>query len=307
MKGRITFVPAEASPKTAVLTSLSAGVRMGDDIIEIKPSVGPFTLNVRALLRRFGKKGTSDPVEIVAARFLKLFQDHGIATSQIPRLIPQITLEKLRNTETLLPSLTPDVLELTSTLLGVRVTWLEGVDDRIYERKFCYKQPEVFFENFANLKLTANGFAVRALTTTKALDRRDGREQQLSLLLVEKAQDLDNEEICRYRVFGDLWNWSHPGSRIQLKAMARVIFQYHHKPVPLHHVTTTEIKKIIGGKLVPYAAMRGCLLTRPSLEDFSLCREESVVAQETEEFPAVLKYIQQHELEKMMIAAYQKT
>ena len=45
---------------------------MGDDIIEIKLGIGPFTLNVRALVRRLREKGKSDPVAVVAQRFLQL-------------------------------------------------------------------------------------------------------------------------------------------------------------------------------------------------------------------------------------------
>jgi hypothetical protein len=50
---------------------------MDDDIIEIKPTLGPFALNIRALGRRLGIQGKSDPVVLVAERFLRLFLDHG--------------------------------------------------------------------------------------------------------------------------------------------------------------------------------------------------------------------------------------
>lgn len=272
---------------------------MGDDIFEIKPGIGPFKLNVRALLRRLGEKGKNDPVAVVAQRFLQLFQDHGVAITQIPRLIPQLTLEKLRSTESLLPALTSDVLECAATIFGVKLSWLEGVDDRIYETLYCYKQPHVFFENFANLNLLEYGFAVRALSTTKALDGRNDRTQQLALVLVEKVQDLGSEEITRYRVYGDAWDWSHPPCRIQLKAMARLIFQVSHRPVPLHQVKQDLLQAIIDGKSVPHTALQGCLLTNPSLEDFALSRGESAKSKEANELPQVLDYIRNHELENV--------
>lgn len=269
---------------------------MGDDIFEIKPTVGPFTLNVRALMRRLGKKGQSDPVAVVAQRFLQLFLDHGIAITQIPRLIPQLSLENLRSTESLLPALSSNVLESAVTMFGVRLSWLDGVDDRIYETLYCYKQPHLFLEYFTTLNIPANGFAVRALAATKALDGRNDRTQQLALVLVEKVQDFGSEEITRYRVYGDAWDWSHPPCRIQLKAMVRLIFQTSHRPVPIHQVKPAILQAIIEGKCVPHAALQGCLLTSPSLEDFALSREESVQAKETDELPAVLDYICKHEL-----------
>ena len=269
---------------------------MDDDIIEIKPTLGPFTVNIRALVRRLGIQGKSDPVVLVAERFLRLFLEHGIPKAQIPRLIPQLTLEKLRTTESLLPALSTQVLESAATIFGGRLSWLEGADDRIYERLSCYKQPQIFFDLLTALNIPLNGFAVRALATTKALDCRNDRTQQLALVLVEKVQDFGSEEIVRYHVYGDAWDWSHPPCRIQLKAMVRLIFHTSHRPVPLHQVKPAILRAIIEGKCVPHAALHGCLLTSPSLEDFALSREESVQAKETDELPAVLDYICEHDL-----------
>jgi hypothetical protein len=271
-------------------------MQMGDDIIEIKPGIGPFKLNVVALVRRLREMGKNDPVAVVAQRFLDLFQKHGVAIPQIPRLIPQLTLDKLRSVDSLLPALTNDVLESAAMLFGVRRPWLEGVDDRIYETLTCYKQPHIFFEEYASLALPANGFAVRALSTLKALDRRNTRLQQLALVFVEKVQDLDCEEINRYRVFCEEWDWSYPPSRIQLKAMARLAFLNYRKPIPLYQVKPAILQQIINGECVPHSALQGCLLTNPSLEDFALSTKESVQAKEVDELPTVLDYINQQGL-----------
>jgi len=272
---------------------------MDDDIIEIKPGFGGVALNVRALVRQFGKKDKIDPLAVVAQRFLQLFQDHGVAISQIPRLIPQMTLDKLRSTGALLPWLTPDVLESTAALWGVRLSWLEGVDDRVYEPMFCYKQPDLFFENLATLKLPENGFAVRALSSTKKLNGRNDCWQPLALVLVEKVQDLGSDEINRYRVYGDGWDWSHLPCRLQLKAIARLFSETYRRPVPLHQVKPAELQSIIDGRCVPHSALQGCLLTNPSLEDFALSSRESVKHKEADELPAVLNYIRINELEKL--------
>lgn len=273
---------------------------MGDDgIVEFKWGVGPVKLNIVALLRRLCKKAKTDPVAVVAHRFLQLFQQHDIAIPQIPRLVPQIMLENLRSIDSLLSAITSDVLEHTANLFGVRRSWLEGVDDCIYEWRSCYKQPHSFFENLAILNLPSNGFAVRALSTTKALDGQDDRVQPLALVLAEKVQDLENEEVLRYRVYGDAWDWSHAPCRIQLKAIARLILLICGRPVPLHLVKPALLERIIEGKCIPHSALKGCLLTDPSLEDFALSHKESVKAKETDELPAVLDYICRHELETL--------
>lgn len=270
---------------------------MADDIIEFKPGIGPFKLNVNALGRRLFKRGQNDPVAVVVQRFLQLFLDHGIAISQIPRLVPQLSLEKLRSIDSLLPALTPDVLESVAVLFGIRVSWLENVDEDIYETLTCYKQPEVFFKDLTTITLPDNGFAVRALFITKTLNSRKDQAQPLALVLVDKIKDIGNEEIFRYRIYGDTWDWSHPPCRIQLKAMARIIFQFTQKPVPLHQVKPEELQAIIDGKCVPHSALQGCLLTNPSLEDFALSSQESAQSKEADELPEVIDYIRNHQLE----------
>lgn len=277
---------------------------MSDDIIEIKPGIGPFKLNVVALIRRLKGKGKNGQVDIVAERFLQIFQEHGVAIPQIPRLISQVTLEKLQNTESLLPALSNEVLERVVSLFGVRLSWLEGVDNLIYEPKTCYKQPHLFLETCAALNLPTNGFAVHALTTTKKLDGRNSKMQPLALVLVEKVQDFGNDEISRYHVYSDAWDWGHPSCRIQIKAMTRLMFQTSHRPIPLHQVKPEVLQAIIEGKCVPHAVMQRCLLTNPSLEDFALSSDESVQAKETVELPEVLDYIYRHKLDKVSQIGY---
>lgn len=274
---------------------------MGEEVIEIKPQIGPFTLNVRALWRYLRNNKDDHSVTVVAQRFLQLFLDHGITAPQIPRLIPQVTLEKLQTIESLLSALTPDVLNFTADFFGVRRSWLDGVDDQIYELRFCYKQPHVFFELFSSLTLPTDRFAVRALSTKETLNFTKSIRQPLALVLVEKIKELDGAELYRYYIYGDAWDWSHPPCRIQLKAMARLVSEVCRRPIPLHQINPTELQAIVRGKRVPHEFLQGCLLTNPSLEDFSLSKEESVKSRESNELPAVLEYISRYQLEDLAI------
>lgn len=286
--------------------SEASGLVSSDDIIEIKPGIGPFTLNIRALLRRLSEKKKHDPVSIVARRFLTLFGEHGITVSQIPRILPQLSLEQLRDTDSLLRALTTDILAQTASFFGVRLAWLEGVDDRLYEMLTCYKQPEVFFQECARLNLPDIGFAVRALCAKKELDWRDDRHQPIALILVDKLQDLGEQEITRYRVFADAWDWSHTPCRVQLKATARLVLQKYGRPLPLHQVKSELLQEIIEGRRIPRSSLKGCLLTNPSLEDFAMSGKESVQAKETAELPEVLRYVSGHGLEDLARKAFQR-
>ena len=273
-----------------------------EDIVEIKPSIGPFTFNVRAFWRRLiGKRGTDpeiDPVSIVAKRFIKIFEDHGVAVSQIPRLIPQVSLDKLQNPAALLPVLTPGVLEKTADLFKIRRTWLEGIGDQIYDCLWCYKDPERFFEELSTLKIERVNYPIVAFCCTQTLDKNDGRLQPIVIVFKEKLFDLDDEEIYRYRIFDDGWHWDYWKCRIQLKAMARIVDQVLGLRVPLYLVESEILFEIESGYHVPRVWLKG---NRPlhdiSLEDFALSPQESAVSKESEEIPVVLEYIQKHKLE----------
>jgi hypothetical protein len=67
--------------------------------------------------------------------------------------------------------------------------------------------------------------------------------------------------------------------------------------VPLYEVSSKILTEIRDGKRVPRAALQGCLLPDPCLEDFALSEGESAVAKETDELPDVLDYIREHRLD----------
>lgn len=236
----------------------------------------------------------------VAHRFIKAFHDHGVKATQIPRLVPQLTLADLKSEVALLGALTPDLLDHTAQLLGIRSQWLEGVDDEIYEYRHCYKQPELFFELLADIRRRANGahlqFPLRTLSVARHLDNEAGRQQLLVPVLLEKIAEFGDEEIYRYYIFNDGWDWSYVPTRIQLKAMVRMVFKILRAPSPLFVVSPADLHNVLERKKIPGDMLRGCLLTTPSLEDFTLSRVESGVAKEVEELPEVLRYIDAHRL-----------
>jgi hypothetical protein len=260
-------------------------------------------LNVRALIRRLTTRAKSDPVAAVAQRFLSLFQEHGVPVTQIPRLVPQLTLDRLRSTETLLPALTGDVLDYTANLFRVRCTWIEGASEALYDCPFCYKKPESFFEELAATRIKGIVYPIRALFSGKTLDMKDACEQPITLLLLEKAAELADEEVLRYRIFCDQWDWGYWKCRIQLKAMARLVDKELSLRIPLYRTDKRTIEEICSGRRVPPASVMRRPLQDLSLEDFALGADESKCSKESAELPLVLEYIKNNDLEKLAHAA----
>lgn len=270
---------------------------MAGDVIEVGLPIGPVTVSVNGLLRKLLGRKHRGPTEIVAERFLAVFGAHGVSATQIPRLLPEVGLDKLNSRDKLLAVLTNNVLEATARLFGIEREWLDGVSDRLYPSRMCYKRPRRLFEDLAFLKRDDAGFPVHALCCTKELNAADGRQQPVVLLLTEQIAELGDEEILRFRVYADFWDWSYAPARIQLKAMARLVYLNLKVPVPLYRVQARVLNRVRDGKVVPRSWLIGGPLVNLSLEDFALGPVESAQAKECEELPAVMQYIRAKKLE----------
>lgn len=212
-------------------------------------------LNVKALLKGVSGKSEANELSGVTRRFLQVFRDHGVGIAQIPRLIPDVALDALESERALLAALTPKVLEQTAHLFGIRLEWLENVDDDIYEYRSCYKEPQLFFEHLASLLSRAKpsrlDTPLRVLTVSKKLNCHDDRYQLLVPILVEPIAELGDESVYRYHAYTDGWDWGYAPSRIQLKAMARMVFKALHMPVPLFQVSAAELQAFLIGECSP--------------------------------------------------------
>lgn len=104
-------------------------------------------------------------------------------------------------------ALTPEILDQTASLLGIRSEWLEGVDDEIYVYRHCYKAPELLLELLATLRNHADfdltRFPLRVLVSSRRLDCKADREQLLVPVVLEKVADLGDETVYRYYIFND--------------------------------------------------------------------------------------------------------
>jgi len=251
-------------------------------------------LKLNGLLEHLTRRKIFGQPNIVCQRFLEVFRTHGIATSQIPRLIPKLKLADLQSVEKLIDVLEPELIDQVAKIFGVRVPWLEGVDDRIYDYLASCKEPNVILEHINTV--LANGTSkwdqpIRILTTRKKLDRNSSEVQDLAPVVVEKIAELGEEPVFRYHVYLDGFPWDHPPARIELKALARIIYTKLGITAPLYEVSEPEMDALLEGRTIPGFLRNVCHHSTPSLEDYALAKTESVIAKEVEELEDVLRYI----------------
>lgn len=182
----------------------------------------------------------------------------------------------------------------------MRVHWLEGIDEEIYDYLGWYKHPLELLEHLKSLlndAETRHVYPIRVFCTTKYLDFRSEEVQPLAFVLLEKIAAFGDDDIFRYYVYRDGGRWDYSPFRIESKAIARIVFRRLGIPVSLFEISEREMNELLDGRLIPANWFRGCLLSSPSLEDYALSDNESRVAKETEELADVLQYIDEHGLQ----------
>lgn len=244
----------------------------------------------------FKSKQKPLPVSIVTDRFRQLFLDHGISSTQIPRVFSEVSLEDLQSNEALIKILTPNLIEKVANFFDVKSEWIEGVEDTISNPVNCYKSPEKFFNYFNKINHKSVLLPVRALTSAEKLDYQNRNDQPIVLIVLEKIFDLNEEQIYRYKIIDGEWNWAHEPCRLQMKSMVRVLHNKHGMIVPLFKVEQSVLEDIANCRLNPKEYVCRGLTTNPSLEDYALSSAESRVAKEVDELPLVQAYIQVHNL-----------
>ena len=87
---------------------------------------------IEKVKKYFGKAKKPPESELVAARFIQLFEAHGVHRNQIPRFFGHgLTLIDLKDNASLLLKLNEEMLEGVCQLFAVRREWLDGAEKQI--------------------------------------------------------------------------------------------------------------------------------------------------------------------------------
>jgi hypothetical protein len=179
---------------------------------------------------RWKSKRTEPSVEPLPARFVRLFEAHGVHRNQIPRAFGHgVTLSDMRDNAALACKLDHEHLLHASELFGVELSWLESGEGPAQERQNFYKQPQDFAQFIEALvdRVKETGRFVRGLILwPTAWDS----ESEMVLLLAEPVGFLGHEVIERFHWVsgGPPAYWrsrSYVASQIALATHHNVILQ----------------------------------------------------------------------------------
>jgi len=142
---------------------------------------------------------------IVAKRFIQLFEKHGVHRNQIPEFFGHgLTFLDVDDYKKLLAKLTPEILNAACEIFKVRVQWLQGVDNVIYSIHDFYKHPQDYAE-FISQFTDGSRILAKLVISANAYDAESGDTANAVLVLEEDIGYIHDEPIQRYHVCGN-WN-----------------------------------------------------------------------------------------------------
>lgn len=169
-----------------------------------------------------------DPVRAQAARVLRAFEAHGIARTQIVRLLPPalpLPLTAFANPQSLREHLTPAFLDWVAGFFLLERGWLDGVADASPHSPYAhdfYKQPDEL-QRWLQALTAAHplDFALYVLKTEPGLPNAASRGP-FALVLREFVPGLDDGAIARYRLLSHGTHFEHVPCCIDLLASCAV-------------------------------------------------------------------------------------
>lgn len=178
-----------------------------------------------SLFDRFKKARAARQVpqeESIAARFVRIFESHGVSRNQIPRFFGhELTIEDVQTEQSLFPKLTEPVLEGICERFSIRREWLDGADSQPHEVHHFYKNPGEFSEFIQALRAANPQLRVSGVLVSPADEAFDSTAL---LILEEEIGWVGEKVICRYHLC-DEWLFSYWKARAYLTACVAIAWK----------------------------------------------------------------------------------
>lgn len=282
-----------------IMPDLKKELHLGFDRLSAEFS-GGISVMTRAAL----SSGTleTEAVKLMVERFLSVFNNHGILTTQIPRFIDpkfNLKLPDFKNQETILNILSDELIQWTCEAFGIRREWLEGSFDwrneptaQIYPDFDCYKSIERFIDVAVRLKRMFSYPAEMYVLKAGELNRRENVSPSSHIVIVlrEVVSFIGQMPVYRYIPITTPWKWDYWRSRFQAKALFLICEKL---GIVTHGYDVSEelVSDVVEGRIFPRPALARLVSYTWYPEDHIDLPDENVRAKEVDEVETVRQYI----------------
>lgn len=227
------------------------------------------------------KRETSSLIE----RFLRVHNEHGILTAQIPRVLgmeDKLKPQDVLNPSRLLERLDNEMLRTTCEVFGVQREWLEGADVPPYTSPFFYKNPRALLEFLKDLAGKHQNLRLWCFKSESVPLERVSNDD-LYVVIVADNFVLGERIVERFYPIHSDWPWDHLPARLDFKALIFICWQLEIYSIG-REAPSTEIEKVRNGLNFPSSFLeryRHSGQWHP--DDYIFTKEESVVAKDSDE------------------------
>lgn len=149
-------------------------------------------------------KVRQDPIRAQAQRVLDVFAAHGVARTQISRLLPQqfaIPMKDFAAADKLSEQLTPAFLDWVADYFALNRSWLDGLPVDPHQTIGCYKYPANFAAWLAK-RQTEEPFQFRLFVLKPSAQPINPKSNENIVIVLEECITyLDDQSVCRYFIF----------------------------------------------------------------------------------------------------------
>lgn len=196
--------------------------------------------------------------ELTAERFKLLFNRHGVETSEIPEIsgFESISLYDLNSNDRLLQKLTPEFLNKTANLFGVRLEWLRSGEPNMYQHRHWYKSRlSHFFEDLKEIDFEGIYDPFFVITTVDKFDVHATEHQPFILVLRKNITEIGDKDVFKYFMEA-VWDWHHPPCRLQAKGLATKYYELTKRMVTIYKTSSDNFHHISEGFIPPEFGLR---------------------------------------------------
>jgi len=177
------------------------------------------TLNIVDKLSKYWKqlRGARDgaSAETIPARFVRLFESHGVHRNQIPRFVGHgLTLKDMQDDDSLLAKLDEALLEAVCEKFAVRREWLDGAEEQVHPYHDFYKRPEKFASFIEGLKSKNKSAYFDGWVIAP---KNAGFGDNALIIIQEPIGEVGEKPIYRYHLCNN-WNFRYWKARAYLAA-----------------------------------------------------------------------------------------
>jgi len=227
-------------------------------------------------------------------RFKSIFINHGIEISQIHKFLgPEygIDLQDLANNQLLLNRLTEKVLSEICELFGVSREWLDGEKVPIYEDHDFYKRLNKFTDFLLDVCKCHSEVKIYALKPKKKKLSQLKYGDPIAIIIRGSIGEIGDRTIYRDYLTTDTWFWSEQRTRLELKALALIAWQFNRRIVKGIDVDRKTISNVLNLKTFVGPLLNNYPHQTFRLDYYIFTEDESGAADDPKEALVVREYM----------------